>query len=121
MQLATPKKPAAFGQKSNFDVLSLVLRAEPVAVGRPNDTIHFFRSSVGSRSASESRSNMPAEPVLLEFIEKNLKKQLAQTSIKSNFLNLYMIFTVKFSLIFHIFSSQNYFFSILKLKFTRVV
>lgn len=89
--------PKKSGQK-NFDLLSLVLQAEPVKNAALGGKILMYRSAVGSVKGPGKLidPNLLGENVLLEFIINNLKKQFVESSIKSSLLNVYLICKVIF-------------------------
>lgn len=103
------KTSTSMAQTKNSDnQVSIVIKAESVEkkkekkkkLATTNDMIYFYRSKVdvvrpaadtaATTTASDS-SNLPEQSVLLEFIVKSLRKQLANTSVKTSFLNFYLI------------------------------
>lgn len=103
---ANRKTSTAQTTRNSDNQVSIVIKAESVEKKKKkkpdttNDQIYFYRSKVDvvrptttttTTKITSDSCNLPEQSVLLEFIVKSLRKQLANTSVKTSFLNFYLI------------------------------
>jgi hypothetical protein len=78
---------------SNEDILSFSLQAQEVENRNRDNKVYFFRSACSEKN----RDSIPNQDVLYHFIRLDLKNRfLSRVSEESSFLNVYLLWKVKF-------------------------